>query len=116
VSIEFAIKFEQVERQKGSVVSFLPSLALMMIPLPVYSHFQAFAVSDPPIDAGLPRCALRGSLDPITGIFYRAPEHHARMRTLQACDKCRVRKAKVPSFHQCLARVHFIYNQWALTV
>lgn len=51
-------------------------------------------VSDMLDDAALPRCALRGSLDPTTGIFYKAPER-ARARTAQACDKCRVRKAKV---------------------
>lgn len=40
------------------------------------------------------RITLSGSLDPSTGIFYRAPEH-PRLRTAQACDKCRTRKAKV---------------------
>ncbi|KAJ6531365.1 hypothetical protein DFH09DRAFT_1183446 [Mycena vulgaris] len=41
-----------------------------------------------------PRITLAGSLDPTTGIFYRTPEH-PRLRTAQACDKCRTRKAKV---------------------
>ncbi|KAJ7474788.1 hypothetical protein FB451DRAFT_1397663 [Mycena latifolia] len=40
-----------------------------------------------------PRMTLAGSLDPTTGIFYRTPEH-PRLRTAQACDKCRTRKAK----------------------
>lgn len=37
---------------------------------------------------------LAGSLDPHTGIFYRTPDH-PRLRTAQACEKCRTRKAKV---------------------
>ena len=40
------------------------------------------------------RLTLAGSLDPSTGIFYRTPEH-PRLRTAQACEKCRTRKAKV---------------------
>jgi hypothetical protein len=44
------------------------------------------------------RHSLAGSLDPATGIFYRTPEH-PRLRTAQACEKCRTRKAKV-----CLSR------------
>ncbi|TFK33764.1 hypothetical protein BDQ12DRAFT_738606 [Crucibulum laeve] len=39
------------------------------------------------------RLTLAGSLDPETGIFYRTPEH-PRLRTAQACEKCRARKAK----------------------
>ena len=40
-----------------------------------------------------------GSLDPTTGVFSRAADH-PRIRTAQACEKCRARKAKVcsPSF------------------
>ncbi|KAF8431885.1 hypothetical protein L210DRAFT_2874490 [Boletus edulis BED1] len=49
-------------------------------------------VSDMPLDVD-PRSALHGRLDPTTGIFYRAAEH-PRIRTAQACNKCRVRKAK----------------------
>lgn len=45
----------------------------------------------------VPRLALAGSLDPTTGIFYRTPEH-PRLRTAQACEKCRTRKAKVYFF------------------
>jgi hypothetical protein len=44
---------------------------------------------------------LAGSLDTTTGIFYRTPEH-PRLRTAQACEKCRSRKAKV-SYSCCLA-------------
>ncbi|KAJ7653071.1 hypothetical protein DFH06DRAFT_525306 [Mycena polygramma] len=51
-----------------------------------------FDAPDPP-----PRITLAGSLDPTTGIFYRTPEH-PRLRTAQACEKCRSRKAKVTSF------------------
>ncbi|KAJ7474800.1 hypothetical protein FB451DRAFT_1397674 [Mycena latifolia] len=49
----------------------------------------AFDAPPPP-----PRMTLAGSLDLTTGIFYRTPEH-PRLRTAQACDKCRTRKAKV---------------------
>ena len=41
-----------------------------------------------------PSWTMSGSLDPATGVFQRAPEH-PRVRTAQACEKCRVRKAKV---------------------
>ena len=54
----------------------------------------ALAISNSPPDAGIPRCAVAGSLDPTTGIFYRTPEP-PRLRTAQACEKCRKRKAKV---------------------
>ena len=37
-----------------------------------------------------------GSLDPATGVFSRAADH-PRIRTAQACEKCRARKAKVRS-------------------
>ncbi|KAJ6448599.1 hypothetical protein C8R47DRAFT_1230968 [Mycena vitilis] len=50
-----------------------------------------------------PRVTLAGSLDPATGIFYRAPEH-PRLRTAQACEKCRSRKAKCSGDHPCCAR------------
>ncbi|KAJ7595328.1 hypothetical protein C8J56DRAFT_883551 [Mycena floridula] len=50
---------------------------------------------------------LAGSLDPNTGIFYRTPEH-PRLRTAQACEKCRTRKAKCsgehPSCKRCINR------------
>ena len=41
-----------------------------------------------------PSWTMSGSLDPATGVFQRAPEH-PRVRTAQACEKCRTRKAKV---------------------
>ncbi|KAI9452339.1 hypothetical protein F5148DRAFT_512415 [Russula earlei] len=48
-----------------------------------------------------------GSLDPITGVFSRAADH-PRIRTAQACEKCRARKAKCsgehPTCQRCLAR------------
>lgn len=50
--------------------------------------------SEPATSSQNHRLTLAGSLDPSTGIFYRTPEH-PRLRTAQACEKCRTRKAKV---------------------
>ncbi|KAF8219997.1 hypothetical protein L208DRAFT_784221 [Tricholoma matsutake] len=51
--------------------------------------------------------SLAGSFDAQTGIFYRTPEH-PRLRTAQACEKCRTRKAKCsgehPSCKRCILR------------
>lgn len=47
-----------------------------------------------------PSWAMSGSLDPATGIYQSAPEH-PRVRTQQACEKCRGRKAKV-CLHSCM--------------
>ncbi|KAL4063442.1 hypothetical protein V8B97DRAFT_1930132 [Scleroderma yunnanense] len=67
----------------------------------------ALAISNSPPDTGIPRCAVAGSLDPTTGIFYRTPEP-PRLRTAQACEKCRKRKAKCsgehPACQRCLIR------------
>ncbi|KAF9563472.1 hypothetical protein CPC08DRAFT_748926 [Agrocybe pediades] len=49
------------------------------------------------------RSTLAGSLDPATGIFYRTPEH-PRLRTAQACEKCRTRKAKCSGEHPTCKR------------
>ncbi|KIL65272.1 hypothetical protein M378DRAFT_10904 [Amanita muscaria Koide BX008] len=49
------------------------------------------------------RMTLAGSLDPSTGIFYRTPEH-PRLRTAQACEKCRTRKAKCSGEHPTCKR------------
>ncbi|KAI0638725.1 hypothetical protein C8Q77DRAFT_1028 [Trametes polyzona] len=50
---------------------------------------------------------LSGSLDPATGVFQRSIEH-PRLRTAQACEKCRIRKAKCsgdhPTCQRCLSR------------
>ncbi|KAI0043314.1 hypothetical protein FA95DRAFT_1563434 [Auriscalpium vulgare] len=50
---------------------------------------------------------VSGSLDPSTGVFSRTVEH-PRMRTAQACEKCRTRKAKCsgdhPTCQRCLTR------------
>ncbi|KAF8123920.1 hypothetical protein EV363DRAFT_1355119, partial [Boletus edulis] len=62
---------------------------------PVFS--LPLVMSDMPLDIDLPH-SLHGALDPTTGIFYRAAEH-PRMRTAQACNKCRVRKAKQRASH-----------------
>ncbi|KDR73193.1 hypothetical protein GALMADRAFT_158320 [Galerina marginata CBS 339.88] len=63
--------------------------------------------SHSPSAASSHRLTLAGSLDPATGIFYRTPEH-PRLRTAQACEKCRTRKAKCsgehPSCKRCITR------------
>ncbi|KAH9885570.1 hypothetical protein C8Q73DRAFT_659618 [Cubamyces lactineus] len=50
---------------------------------------------------------LSGSLDPATGVFQRSVEH-PRLRTAQACEKCRIRKAKCsgdhPACQRCISR------------
>ncbi|KAI0770888.1 hypothetical protein BD413DRAFT_476847 [Trametes elegans] len=50
---------------------------------------------------------LSGSLDPTTGVFQRSVEH-TRLRTAQACEKCRIRKAKCsgdhPACQRCISR------------
>ncbi|KAJ7262842.1 hypothetical protein C8J57DRAFT_1719101 [Mycena rebaudengoi] len=83
-------------------------------PFPATYHQQHLppATTSPPAPPhphprGHPRITLAGSLDPATGIFYRTPEH-PRLRTAQACEKCRTRKAKCSGEHpacaRCLAR------------
>ncbi|KAF8123932.1 hypothetical protein EV363DRAFT_1178975 [Boletus edulis] len=71
-------------------------------------------VSDMPLDIDLPH-SLHGALDPTTGIFYRAAEH-PRIRTAQACNKCRVRKAKCsgerPICERC--RIHGLVCQYPI--
>lgn len=51
-----------------------------------------------------PSWSMSGSLDPATGIYQTAPEH-PRVRTQQACEKCRSRKAKVHTSPLCLRLV-----------
>ncbi|KAI0668779.1 hypothetical protein C8Q78DRAFT_1194535 [Trametes maxima] len=50
---------------------------------------------------------LSGSLDPSTGVFQRSVEN-PRLRTAQACEKCRIRKAKCsgdhPACQRCISR------------
>ncbi|KAF8908412.1 hypothetical protein CPB85DRAFT_1309362 [Mucidula mucida] len=75
--------------------SYLPSRQMPTLPSPSNDH------------ASEQRLSMAGSLDPSTGIFYRTPEH-PRLRTAQACEKCRIRKAKCsgehPSCKRCLTR------------
>ncbi|TCD66357.1 hypothetical protein EIP91_001463 [Steccherinum ochraceum] len=58
---------------------------------------------EPRIPEPQPSWTMSGSLDPITGIFQRAPEH-PRVRTAQACEKCRARKAKCSGEHPTCQR------------
>ena len=57
-------------------------------------NFKSTQNNSDPTSSQNHRLTLAGSLDPSTGIFYRTPEH-PRLRTAQACEKCRTRKAKV---------------------
>ena len=57
-------------------------------------NFKSTQNNSDPTSSQSHRLTLAGSLDPSTGIFYRTPEH-PRLRTAQACEKCRTRKAKV---------------------
>ncbi|KAI0697468.1 hypothetical protein BC835DRAFT_1519199 [Cytidiella melzeri] len=50
-----------------------------------------------------PPWTMSGSLDPSTGIYQIAPEH-PRIRTAQACEKCRGRKAKCSGEHPACER------------
>ncbi|KAJ3574585.1 hypothetical protein NP233_g1674 [Leucocoprinus birnbaumii] len=81
---------------------------------PAPAPYPAPRMTSPPNSAGgghvitnMSRLSLAGSLDPTTGIFYRTPEH-PRLRTAQACEKCRTRKAKCsgehPSCKRCINR------------
>lgn len=58
------------------------------------------AVVDEPPPPPPPSWAMSGSLDPVTGIYQTAPEH-PRVRTQQACEKCRGRKAKCSGERPC---------------
>ncbi|KAK7688339.1 hypothetical protein QCA50_008711 [Cerrena zonata] len=44
--------------------------------------------------------AMAGSLDVTTGVYQRVPDH-PRVRTAQACEKCRIRKAKCTGEKPC---------------
>ncbi|KAJ3807398.1 hypothetical protein F5876DRAFT_79737 [Lentinula aff. lateritia] len=66
------------------------------------SNFRNAGLVDLDLYSGTQR-TLAGSLDPSTGIFYRTPEH-PRLRTAQACEKCRTRKAKCSGEHPSCKR------------
>ncbi|GAW03393.1 fungal specific transcription [Lentinula edodes] len=65
------------------------------------SNFRNAGPVDLDLYSGMQR-TLAGSLDPSTGVFYRMPEH-PRLRTAQACEKCRTRKAKCSGEHPSFA-------------
>ena len=74
-----------------------PFPAPRLSPPPVHHspvNFKSSQNNSDPTSSQNHRLTLAGSLDPSTGIFYRTPEH-PRLRTAQACEKCRTRKAKV---------------------
>ncbi|KAJ3901911.1 hypothetical protein F5879DRAFT_287229 [Lentinula edodes] len=66
------------------------------------SNFRNAGPVDLDLYSGMQR-TLAGSLDPSTGVFYRMPEH-PRLRTAQACEKCRTRKAKCSGEHPSCKR------------
>jgi hypothetical protein len=76
--------------------NFIPAASPPPVPAPTPPTLNNPGVTGPQIHHML---SLAGSLDTQTGIFYRTPEH-PRLRTAQACEKCRTRKAKVnpPTF------------------
>lgn len=60
-------------------------------PYPVSTSIESQSTSSSrPWEMG----AMAGSLDVTTGVYQRVPDH-PRVRTAQACEKCRIRKAKV---------------------
>jgi hypothetical protein len=77
---------------------FMPYMQVAYPPYPTgpssYPQSPTVALPQEHTEPPIPRWTLAGSLDPTTGIFYRTPEH-PRLRTAQACEKCRTRKAKV---------------------
>ncbi|KAG7095305.1 hypothetical protein E1B28_006071 [Marasmius oreades] len=96
-----------------SGLSSLPSSKVVDSRAPAQDHhsgnsaFQLTSSAPIYLPGSGQRPSLAGSLDPATGIFYRTPEH-PRLRTAQACEKCRTRKAKCsgehPACKRCLTR------------
>ncbi|KAJ3495699.1 hypothetical protein NMY22_g19904 [Coprinellus aureogranulatus] len=97
---------------EGLAVNMASGLPSSWDSFPTASPYPPPRLSPPPSSlsfggfAHTPR-PLAGSLDPNTGIFYRTPDH-PRLRTAQACEKCRSRKAKCsgehPSCKRCISR------------
>lgn len=79
-----------------------PSMFVNPVKVEGKDEAQAAEAPAPP-----PSWSMSGSLDPTTGIYQMAPEH-PRVRTAQACEKCRGRKAKVCPLSLCtpLAYAH----------
>jgi len=92
--------FPQSQQQGPPSYASFPSSSPFPPPRlsPPTVHHQSFHFKNQGLTSGSTtaahRMTLAGSLDPSTGIFYRTPEH-PRLRTAQACEKCRTRKAKV---------------------
>ncbi|KAH9931328.1 uncharacterized protein B0H18DRAFT_1209003 [Fomitopsis serialis] len=82
-----------------------PSLFPSSYSVAPQSTYQS--VQDAQSAASQPAWSVSGSLDPVTGVFQRMAEH-PRLRTAQACEKCRARKAKCsgehPSCQRCRSR------------
>ena len=109
-----AHKFQKVI---SALFSFIPhahgctfllfSLLTLQVPIFIKVTLRSSCLMDISLKKGLPWtcCILCGSFDPTTGIFYKAPKHMC-IQTMQACNKHRVRKAKVPcplAYPYCLA-------------
>ncbi|KDQ51348.1 hypothetical protein JAAARDRAFT_62562 [Jaapia argillacea MUCL 33604] len=92
-----------------SYPDFAPSLAADAPVLPARESQYSGQSGPPHVHSGVPleQWSMAGSLDPSTGVFYRTTEH-PRLRTAQACEKCRARKAKCsgdhPSCQRCINR------------
>jgi hypothetical protein len=64
------------------------------LPPPPPGHFNGFPDGGMPSPGWMTGGPLSGAIDMNTGAFYMNHEH-PRLRTPQACEKCRARKAKV---------------------
>ncbi|KAI0344323.1 hypothetical protein BDW22DRAFT_1427939 [Trametopsis cervina] len=75
----------------------------MFVPSSSHLSMSASTTSISDHSAPPPPWTMSGSLDPSTGIYQIAPEH-PRIRTAQACEKCRGRKAKCSGEHPVCER------------
>ncbi|KAI0791899.1 hypothetical protein C8Q75DRAFT_805497 [Abortiporus biennis] len=89
-------------------LSYYPETAPTFPPTAPFASTSTWSTVEPqppapPPSKPPPSWTMSGSLDPATGVFQRAPEH-PRVRTAQACEKCRIRKAKCSGEHPTCQR------------
>ncbi|KAH8091375.1 hypothetical protein BXZ70DRAFT_1011188 [Cristinia sonorae] len=94
----------EADTVRNAVLHTTPSRAVAQAAIPPRSHpSNSWCVAQqPPTDTATPGqvWSMSGSLDPVTGVFQQTPEHR-RMRTRQACEPCRHRKAKCTGEATC---------------